>query len=185
MQSGDGNRLVESKLSRDVKVVGCSRWNELRDSIEYHTQMAVLLKAPTAFRMLNDPSCGPNSQQFGVAEKSLDKAVLQKEMDRANTIMRTAQPSGATPLIRCVNEDARSVKMMEWQLRARGRRVAIILATDGLPTDGNRESDVLKMPFDDWRGFQFGLWFVYALMRRMSWSSTTIWMRSLNYRWRF
>lgn len=135
MQKTDGHRFVETKRSQDVKVVSCSRWNEIRDCIEYHAQMAAALEAPTTFRMLNDPSCGPGSQQFGIAEKSLDPRVLQEEADRAITIMKTAQPGGVTPLIQHVEEIARSVKELEPQLRADGCRVAIILATDGLPTD--------------------------------------------------
>ncbi|KAL9190696.1 hypothetical protein ACHAXT_000402 [Thalassiosira profunda] len=135
MQNTDGNRFVETSKSHDVKVVSCSRWAEIRDCIEYHAQMAAALEAPTTFRMLNDPTCGPNSQQFGIAETSLDERVLQEEVDRAITIMKTAQPGGVTPLIQHIDEIRQSVKELEPQLRADGCRVAIILATDGLPTD--------------------------------------------------
>mmetsp|Transcript_28149 Transcript_28149/g.47824 ORF Transcript_28149/g.47824 Transcript_28149/m.47824 type:complete len:417 (-) Transcript_28149:194-1444(-) len=135
MHKTDGHRFVETKRSQDVKVVDCSRWNEIVDCVEYHTQMAAALEAPTTFRMLNDPSCGPNSQQFGIAENSLDRRALQEEVDRAISIMKTANPGGVTPLIQHIEEIAQSVKELEPQLRADGCRVAIILATDGLPTD--------------------------------------------------
>eukprot|EP00579_Thalassiosira_antarctica_P015934 CAMPEP_0201947568 /NCGR_PEP_ID=MMETSP0903-20130614/55006_1 /ASSEMBLY_ACC=CAM_ASM_000552 /TAXON_ID=420261 /ORGANISM="Thalassiosira antarctica, Strain CCMP982" /LENGTH=602 /DNA_ID=CAMNT_0048490713 /DNA_START=141 /DNA_END=1951 /DNA_ORIENTATION=+ len=135
MQKTDGHRFVETKRTQDVKVVNCSRWSEIQDCIEYHAQMAAALEAPTTFRMLNDPSCGPNSQQFGIAETSLDSHVLQEEVDRAITIMKTAQPGGVTPLVQHIEEIAKSVKELEPQLRADGCRVVIILATDGLPTD--------------------------------------------------
>eukprot|EP00581_Thalassiosira_minuscula_P007576 CAMPEP_0183703774 /NCGR_PEP_ID=MMETSP0737-20130205/1387_1 /TAXON_ID=385413 /ORGANISM="Thalassiosira miniscula, Strain CCMP1093" /LENGTH=420 /DNA_ID=CAMNT_0025930571 /DNA_START=175 /DNA_END=1437 /DNA_ORIENTATION=- len=135
MQKTDGHRFVETKRTQDVKVVGCSRWNEIVDCIEYHAQMAAALEAPTTFRMLNDPACGPNSQQFGIAENSLDAHVIQEEVDRAIYIMKTAQPGGVTPLVRHIQEIAQSVRELEPQLRADGCRVAIILATDGLPTD--------------------------------------------------
>jgi len=55
MQKTDGHRFVETKRTQDVKVVDCSRWNEIKDCIEYHAQMAAALEAPTTFRMLNDP----------------------------------------------------------------------------------------------------------------------------------
>mmetsp|Transcript_3435 Transcript_3435/g.5150 ORF Transcript_3435/g.5150 Transcript_3435/m.5150 type:complete len:426 (+) Transcript_3435:77-1354(+) len=135
MQNTDGHRFVETKRKQDVQVVGCSRWNEIRDCIEYHAQMAATLEAPTAFRMLNDPACGPDSQQFGIAENSLDERILQEEMDRAITIMKTAQPGGVTPLIQHIEEIKSSVSELAPRLRADGCRVAIILATDGLPTD--------------------------------------------------
>merc|ERR1712194_377517 len=135
MGAVDGHRFVETKNKRDLKVASCSRWNEIRDCIEYHAQMAAALEAPTTFRMLNDPSCGPNSQQFGIAQTSLDSGVLQEELDCAITIMKTAQPGGVTPLIQHIQEIRQSVAELEPQLRADGCRVAIILATDGLPTD--------------------------------------------------
>merc|ERR1712013_877053 len=135
MQKTDGHRFAETKRTHDVKVVDCSRWNEIKACIEYHAQMAAALEAPTNFRMLNDPACGPGSQQFGVAEDSLDSRVLQEEVDRAIAIMKTAQPGGVTPLVQHVQEIAQSVKELEPQLRADGCRVAVILATDGLPTD--------------------------------------------------
>jgi len=134
MQKTDGHRFVATKMTRDVKVVGCSRWNEIRDCVEYHAQMAAALEAPTTFRLLNDPTCGLDSQQFGIAENCLDPLVLQ-EVDRAITIMKTAQPGGVTPLVQHIEEIAQSVKGLEPQLRADGCRVTIVLATDGLPTD--------------------------------------------------
>ena len=135
MQKVDGHRFVQTKRRSDVKVVSCSRWNELKETIEYHAQMAAALEAPTTFRMLNDPACGPGSQQFSIAERSLDAHVLREEVDRAVAIMTSAQPGGVTPLVQHLHEIARSLRELEPTLRADGCRVAVILATDGLPTD--------------------------------------------------
>ena len=76
MQATDGHRFIETASSKDVKVVSCSRWDEIRDCIMYHAQMAGCLEAPTTFRMLNDPALGANSQQFSVAMESLDDVIL-------------------------------------------------------------------------------------------------------------
>ena len=73
-----------------------------------------------------------NSQQFDIAQKTFDDDVTQEELDRAITIMKTAQPGGVTPLIKHIQEIKRSVTELEPQLRADGCRVAIILATDGV-----------------------------------------------------
>ena len=135
MQHTDGHRFVETSRKGEVKVVECSRWNELKDCVVYHAQMAAALEAPTTFRMLNDPGCGPNTQQFGIAEGSLDERVLQDEVDRAIAIMKSAQPGGVTPLIQHIQEIQQSVKELEPMLRKDGCGVAVILATDGLPTD--------------------------------------------------
>jgi len=166
MRNADGHRFVETKRSRDVRVVGCSRWNEIRDCIEYHAQMAAALEAPTTFRMLNDPSCGPNSQQFGIAEISLDPHILEEEVDRAVTIMKKAQPGGVTPLIQHVKEIAKTVKELEPRLHADGCRVSIILATDGLPTDerGYGGSVVQQQFVDALRGLEgLPVWVVVRL----------------------
>jgi hypothetical protein len=135
MQATDGHRFVETSKKGEVKVVKCSRWNELRDCVIYHAQMAAALGAPTVFRMLNDPACGPNSQQFSIGEDSLDERVLQEEVDRAIAIMKSTQPGGVTPLIQHIEDIRQSVMELEPMLREDGCRVAIVLATDGLPTD--------------------------------------------------
>ncbi|KAL3804363.1 hypothetical protein HJC23_011291 [Cyclotella cryptica] len=135
MQNTDGHRFVETKSSRDVKVVSCSRWDEIRDCITYHAQMAAALEAPTTFRMLNDPAVGPNSQQFGIAETSLDQNVIQGEVHRAVEIMKMAQPGGVTPLVEHILDIQQCVAELAPKLRADGCRVVIVLATDGLPTD--------------------------------------------------
>jgi Mg-chelatase subunit ChlD len=135
MQHTDGHRFVETKSTNHVKVVSCSRWDEIKDCITYHAQMAAALEAPTTFRMLNDPAVGPNSQQFGIAENSLDKNVILGEVQRAIEIMKTAQPGGVTPLVEHILDIQQSVTELAPKLRADGCRVVIVLATDGLPTD--------------------------------------------------
>ncbi|KAK1743720.1 hypothetical protein QTG54_005317 [Skeletonema marinoi] len=135
MQHTDGHRFVETKRQQDVKIVSCSRWDEIKGCVEYHAQISAALEAPTTFRMLNDPHVGPNSQQFGIAETSLDPNVIQEEVSRAVAIMNQSQPGGVTPLIRHLREIRQSVVEMAPELYANGTRVAIILATDGLPTD--------------------------------------------------
>eukprot|EP00957_Ditylum_brightwellii_P089038 6780551-Ditylum_brightwellii.AAC.1 len=44
-------------------------------------------------------------------------------------------PGGVTPLTRHIKEIHKKVSSMAPQLNAEGKRVAIIIATDGLPTD--------------------------------------------------
>ena len=135
MQNTDGHRFVETRRTNDVKVVSCTRWDEIRECVSYHAQIAAVLGEPSIFRMLNDPAAGPNSAQFGIAETSLDATIVQAELKHAMDIMKRTQPSGVTPLIRHVEEIRQSVMEMAPQLRADGSKVVVILATDGLPTD--------------------------------------------------
>jgi hypothetical protein len=136
MANTDGHRFVETSHSNDVRIVPCSRWDEIKDCILYHAQLAVCLEAPTTFRMLNDPAVGiMNSQQFGIAMETLDDAVLQTELSRVQDIMRKSQPCGVTPLMEHILDIQQSVLELAPKLRGDGCRVVVVLATDGLPTD--------------------------------------------------
>jgi Mg-chelatase subunit ChlD len=166
MQHTDGHRFVETRRTQDVKVVNCSRWDEIKGCVEYHAQISAALEAPTTFRMLNDPRVGPNSQQFGVAEKTLDPNVIQEEVSRAVAIMNQSQPGGVTPLIKHLREIRQSVEEMAPELNANGTRVAIILATDGLPTDeqGYNNSAVQREFVEALRGLEsLPVWVVIRL----------------------
>jgi hypothetical protein len=135
MNKADGHRLVESKSRKEVKVVPCTRWTEIQQTVDYHAQMAALLQAPTVFRLLNDPGKAIGPQQFSIAENGTDD--LDHEVAQAKSVMLNASPAGVTPLIHHINEIRQNVLHLEPSLRDDGSKVAIILATDGLPTDSN------------------------------------------------
>lgn len=50
MQKTDGHKII-SGTSKDVKVVNTTRWNEIKEAVEYHIQLSALLRAPTSFRV--------------------------------------------------------------------------------------------------------------------------------------
>jgi len=133
MNKGDGNRLVETRRKEDVKVVSCTRWKEIQQTVDYHVQMAALLHAPTVFRLLNDPGRGAGEQQFSIAEKG--EAAIPNDVTIARKTMGAATPGGVTPLSAHVYEIRSNIMAMESELRSTGSKAAIVLATDGLPTD--------------------------------------------------
>ena len=49
MRENDGRRLVASSSKSNVRWTQCTRWDELKDTVTYHAQMAALLVAPTQF----------------------------------------------------------------------------------------------------------------------------------------
>ena len=130
---GDGHRIAESLSAKVVKLVGCSRWSELQQTVEYHAQISALLKAPTVFRLLNDPGRIVGPQQFSVAERGGE--FLQEDVAVAIQTMSHASPSGCTPLSQHIVEIRENIMAMLPQLQNTGQKVAIILATDGLPSD--------------------------------------------------
>lgn len=133
MQIGDGHRICEGSKKDDIKAVPSTRWEEIQDSVKYHSQMAALLDSPTIFKLLNDPGSRVGPQQFSVAERG--EAMVEEDIRLAIDIMRKAKPGGVTPLTRHIWEIQQSIQEMAPQLVADGRKVVVVLATDGLPTD--------------------------------------------------
>ncbi len=95
--------------------------------------MAALLHAPTTFCLLNNPGAAVGPQEFSIADKG--DAMIANDLQVSKRTMTNASPSGVTPLSDHVNNIRDMIMAMADALRDEGRRVAIILATDGLPTD--------------------------------------------------
>jgi hypothetical protein len=133
----DGHKFIETKGGQ-IKVISCTRWNEIQETVEYHAQMAALINAPTVFRLLNDPGSHIGPQEFGVADKG--EAMISNDLQVAMQTMRNATPCGVTPLSQHIYEIKNRVEMMHSQLQ--GRKVAIILATDGLPSNPTGVTDI-------------------------------------------
>ena len=53
MQIGDGHRIVHE--DGKSKAVACTRWEEIKETVKYHAEMASVLDCPTIFqvRVLN------------------------------------------------------------------------------------------------------------------------------------
>jgi len=129
MNTADGHRLHQYS-NNVVKILDCSRWAEIQDTVRYHAQMTALLEAPTSFRLLN-PTYG--KEMFGVAERGPEH--IQEDPRVALDTMYEVSPSGSTPLSERVREIGVTIESMKDQLFSKGHKVAIVLATDGLPTD--------------------------------------------------
>jgi len=133
MFKNDGHCLISSH-SGNLKVVESTRWEEIRECVNYHVQMAGLLETETWFRLLNDPGAGVGPQEFKVANSTTTEGISSEVQNAINTMSKTT-PGGVTPLTDHVSEIYQIVDSMRDQLDNEGRKVAIILATDGLPTD--------------------------------------------------
>jgi hypothetical protein len=92
--------------------------------------MAALLEAPTSFRLLNPTY---RKDVFGVAERGREH--IQEDLREALSTIREVSPCGVTPLSERVREIATTIESMKDDLFAKGQKVVIVLATDGLPSD--------------------------------------------------
>ncbi|KAL7548497.1 hypothetical protein ACHAWF_011779 [Thalassiosira exigua] len=145
MQIGDGHRIVEAKGGKS-KAVECTRWEEIKETVKYHAQMACALDSPAIFQLLNDPGLRTVTPRFSVGEHGESSA--QVEANRAIEIMRRVSPRGVTPLTQHIWDIQRQISGMAGELRRSGKMVAIIIATDGLPTDHQGfESDAITNEF--------------------------------------
>lgn len=52
MQIGDGHRIVPTtKSDGSLKAVASTRWEELRETVQYHAKMSALMDSPTIFKV--------------------------------------------------------------------------------------------------------------------------------------
>uniref|UniRef100_A0A7S1B8Y3 VWFA domain-containing protein n=1 Tax=Corethron hystrix TaxID=216773 RepID=A0A7S1B8Y3_9STRA len=144
MQIGDGNRITGDQ--HKLKFIKGTRWHEIQDCVMYHSEMAGLLEAPTVFRMLNDPGYAVGPQQFSIAEKG--KECIPDEMTQIRNTLHKCRPGGVTPLTGHLRKIRSNIEGMAPSLRSEGKRVAVIIATDGIPTDGvGYQSDSTRSEF--------------------------------------
>lgn len=134
MQIGDGHRFVSTSKKSSVKAVPCTRWEELQGTVKYHARMAALLDSPTIFQLLNDPGMRTAPQRFSVCERGENSAI--EDVRIASNIIKKVKPTGVTPLTQHIWEIQENIARMTPELRRQDKKVALILATDGLPTDG-------------------------------------------------
>lgn len=100
-------------------------------------------------QLLNDPGLRTIPQKFSVCEHG--ESQVKAEVAKAIQIMNKVSPTGVTPLTNHIWTIADHISGMAAELRRSGKIVAIILATDGLPTDdqgygGEDITDEVSMP---------------------------------------
>jgi hypothetical protein len=143
MLNPDCSRVVESEGSGGGKmdVIKCNRWNELQHTVQRQAQLAQILGAKTTFRLLNKSRTPGSVDEFTVHN-------LESEVEHANFVMASTRPDGVTPLTEHVVAIHDRIVAMQDELVANGQRVAVVIATDGIPSDKYGESpDEIRMAF--------------------------------------
>lgn len=140
MNTMDGHRL-EPLPNNALKVLSCSRWAEIQDTVTYHAQIAAALAAPTSFRLLNPARDG--TEMFGVAENGPER--IRDDLNHFVRTIREISPDGVTPLSERVREIGATIESMRDRMVAEGGKAVVVLATDGLPSDRNGSSDKAQL----------------------------------------
>ena len=88
MSSPDGTKYITGR-GRASQTVACTRWEELKDAVKFHAQIAVDLGAPTVFRFLLDPalSCSeiPTNCEQSIGFYVSETDSLKKQCPKQNT----------------------------------------------------------------------------------------------------
>jgi len=92
MQIGDGHRI--NTVGGVIEMKPVSRWEEIQDTVIYHSQMAALLSSFTKFRLLNMPGKSVGVQEFAVGMYGND---VESELRNARMVINRTKPDGVTP----------------------------------------------------------------------------------------
>jgi hypothetical protein len=134
MQTVDGHRIVETMKTGLLNFVECSRWKELVETADYNANLAALVHIPTTFRLLNHPGIAAGPQIFSIATNHS----IDHDLAVAVNTLQNSEPSGVTPLtdhVRAIREE-----ILGFLPELNGQKVAVVLATDGTPTDSRGNS---------------------------------------------
>jgi len=133
MNKPDGHRIIDTGVKNDVKIVDCTRWEEIKECVNYHAGLSGLLFSPTIFKFLNNPGVRAGAEQLSVAEYNLDN--VHDEIYNVRTTMNNTSPQGFTPLRDRIMELHDIIHSMTNTLKNTGQKAVVVIATDGKPTD--------------------------------------------------
>ncbi|CAB9501606.1 expressed unknown protein [Seminavis robusta] len=146
MNTRDGSMLADVSSSNGSHgtsrrfVHGCSRWDELKECVVSHIRLSGALRQPTSFRLLNDPGSAAGPQQFGICESALSHGCIAEQVQHCRDIMERNYPVGQTPLTQHIRKITEEIQAVRSGLLASGKRISIVICTDGIPTDApNRQ----------------------------------------------
>jgi len=125
MAASDGHRLVGK--GSQTKLVECTRWSEICDSMRFHAGLAESACAPTEFRLLN--GLPPLMLGLGGDNDGSNMHRLLSAFEQS--------PSGGTPLCSHIGEVIQQIQRAEQQLRSSGSKAVVVIATDGESSDGD------------------------------------------------
>jgi hypothetical protein len=134
MSKVDGKRLMTD--GRNCKMLKCSRWTELQETVRSQAQISMSGKIISEFRLLN----GADPVIIGLDnDDNENMSFLEEVLEQS--------PAGQTPLCEHIESIIENISSIADQLRNNGQRATVIICTDGESTDGNL-AEVMK-PLQD------------------------------------
>lgn len=117
----------DGKLPYSNSRAPVTRWDELRESMKWHVDAIRASNLPSEFRFLNGSE--PIRLGGGYDRDGAGYATIETVFEEG--------PRGTTPLCHHVKEVIKDIKKHERELRAKRQLAVIMIATDGLSSDGD------------------------------------------------
>ena len=134
MSKVDGKRLMTD--GRNCKMLKCSRWTELQETVRTQASISQSGKIISEFRLLN----GADPVIIGLdADDAENMNFLEEVLEQS--------PAGQTPICEHIESIIENISSIADILRSNGQRATVIICTDGESTDGNL-AEVMK-PLQD------------------------------------
>lgn len=115
----------------------CSRWDEIRRMAIDQAQWNATTGVPCEFILLNSPS----GQAFTTFREGIDLATVDPhrgdmpaQLASLSDMLQNTRPMGATPLAARIQQIESRIQTAHNGLVGQGRRIVVVVATDGLPT---------------------------------------------------
>ena len=125
MQNNDGRKILRTG-PKDAKMVACTRWSELTNTLHFLAEISEEAGAPSEFRLLN----GADPVLVGLGDDNGEGLSFCKEVLQD-------PPAGTTPLCAHITCVVSAIKAMSKSLKSAGQKAAVIILTDGEATDGS------------------------------------------------
>lgn len=136
----DGKYLTQSSRG-NATWTPCTRWEEIRRMAKEQAAWNASTGVPCEFILLNSPS----GSALGGWREGMDFAVvnpqqgdIQGQLNNLYRMLDSAIPRGATPISERLCEVQRRIQNVHGRsLVCQGKRIVVVLATDGLPTSSS------------------------------------------------
>jgi len=130
MTIADGQRPVKAKK---LKMIKCSRWQELKHTVMDIAELSADLKARTDFHLLNRNDAGQYlSLDASGGACAVGAAGGEGDRQALETLL-SPSPLGTTPLTAAVTKIISLIEPAAQTLLHNGQQVVVVIATDGVP----------------------------------------------------
>lgn len=147
----DSHKLAFNNISSGIdNLEHVSRWEELMDCVGNQVWVSSFVDMTVKFALLNQPPPTSSAasaqvpQYFTMGQgpnNTNSNSNPQQEVQKIGHYFKSIQPNGPTNLSKQLSTIQRYIASISPQLNTSNQKVSVIIATQGLPTNDNNESN--------------------------------------------